>query len=263
MRVGITGASGFLGGALCAQTESRGHTSCALPLPRDGSLRDRPWPLTWPGPESLDLLIHSAASVRPKTEVDLYLNSQYPRALQAFFHEKNPGGRFIHISTINVLIEALADPYTASKRVAETTIDLERALVVRPSLIWSSPDRGPARRLREFLAKLPVAVMAYPGSRHLPIDVDDLARTIGALGAGSRGQGVINIHGDKPYTLWQLAKKLARADRRVLLPIPIPFSSRRLPKMLRSVDYTRLSTSWRPSADESIVLPFGLPEVHG
>jgi nucleoside-diphosphate-sugar epimerase len=262
MRIGITGASGFLGSALCALAGSRGHSSFPLPLPRDGSLRDRAWPAGWPGPESLDLLIHSAASVRPTTELDLYLNSEAPARLQASFQEKNPAGRFIHVSTINVLIDALFDPYTASKRAAEPTIDLERALLVRPSLIWSAPDRGPARRLREFLVKLPVAFMAFPGSRHLPVQVEDLARTIISLGESTRTQGVINIHGDKAYTLWQLAQKLARADRRIMLPIPCPFTSKHLPKMLRSVDYTRFSTSWRPSADQSIVLPFGLSEDH-
>ena len=161
-----------------------------------------------------------------------------------------------------MLIDALVDPYTASKRVAETKIDLERALVVRPSLIWSTPDRGPAKRLRDFLVKLPVAFMAFPGSKHLPIYVEDLARSIISLGESTRRHGVINVHGDKPYTLWQLAKKLARQDHRVLLPIPCPFTSRHLPKMLRSVDYTRFSTTWRPCADESIVLPFRFAEVH-
>ena len=79
------------------------------------------------------------------------------------------------------------------------------------------------------------------------------------LSASRRAKhGVINVHGDKPYTLWELAKKLARQDHRVLLPIPSPFTSKRLPKMLRSLDYTRLSTIWRPCADESIVLTFRL-----
>jgi nucleoside-diphosphate-sugar epimerase len=260
MRIGITGASGFLGGALRAEAELRGHSSYSLPLPRDDSLRDRTWPASWPGPESLDLLIHSAASVRPKTDLDLYLNSQLPRELQAVYLEKNRDGRFVHISTINVLIDALVDAYTSSKRVAETTIDLERALVVRPSLIWSTPDRGPAKRLRDFLVKLPVAFMAFPGSKHLPIDVEDLARTIISLGESPRRQGVINVYGDKPYTLWQLAEKLAWAEHRVLIPIPSPFTSKRLPKMLRSIDYTRFSTTRRPCADESTVLPFSLPE---
>ena len=82
MRIGITGASGFLGSALRAEAESRGHSSYSLPLPRDESLRARAWPGSWPGPESLDLLIHSAASVRPKTDLDVYLNSELPRELQ-------------------------------------------------------------------------------------------------------------------------------------------------------------------------------------
>jgi nucleoside-diphosphate-sugar epimerase len=261
MRIGITGASGFLGSALRAEAESRGHSIDSLSLPRDDSLRARAWPVSWPGPESLDLLIHSAASVRPKTDLDLYLNSELPRGLQGLFQEKNPAGRFIHISSINVLIDALVDPYTASKRVAETKIDLEGALVIRPSLIWSTPERGPAKRLREFLLKFPVAFMAYPGSKHLPVNVEDLARTVISHGESTRRRCVVNVHGDKPCTLWELAKKLAHGDHRVLLPIPSPFTSKRLPKVLRSLDYTRFSTTWRPCADESIVLPFEFPEA--
>jgi nucleoside-diphosphate-sugar epimerase len=260
MRVGITGASGFLGTALRAVADSRGHASFSLPLPRDGSLRECAWRDTWPSPESLDLLIHGAASVRPATELDLYLNSQLPRALQAYFHEKNPAGRFTHISTINVLIDALIDPYSASKRLAETTIDLERAVIVRPSLIWSSPEGGPARRLRAFLVKFPIAFMAFPGSRHLPVHVDDLARTIISLGESGRDSGVINAYGDKAYTLWQLAKGIAKQEDRFLCPIPCPFTSQYLPKMLRLVDYTRFSATWKPIADHTIVLPFRVPE---
>jgi len=256
MRIGITGASGFLGTALREEANSRGHISVSLPLPRDDSLRDRTWLGKWPDPESLDLLIHTAASVRPITELDLYLNSQSPRELELSFHEKNPGGLFIHISSINVLIDALVDPYTAGKRVAETTINLERTLVVRPSLIWSTPDRGPARRLRDFLLKMPFSFMTYPGSRHRPVRVEDLATTIISLGESGRKQGVINIYGDQPYTLWQISKKLAHQHRRILLPIPSPLTSRHLPKLLRSLDYTRLSTSWEPRADQTIILPF-------
>src|SRR5262249_19667028 len=154
--------------------------------------------------------------------------------------------------------EELVDQYTASKRVAETTINLERTLVVRPSLIWSTPDRGPARRLRDFLLKLPFSFMTYPGNRQRPVRVEDLARTIISLADPGRKQGVINIYGDKPYTLWQLSKKLAQEHRRLLLPIPSPFTSRHLPRLLRSLDYTRLSTSWEPCADQTIILPFSL-----
>jgi nucleoside-diphosphate-sugar epimerase len=263
MRVGITGASGFLGSALRALADSRGHTSFSLQLARDGSLRECAWRDNWPSAESLDLLIHNAASVRPATELDLYLNSQLPKSLQAYFYARNPAGRFIHVSTINVLIDALIDAYSTSKRLAETTIDLERAVIVRPSLIWSTTDRGPAGRLRDFLVKFPVAFMAFPGSRHLPVQVDELARTIISLGESGRARGVINVYGDKPVTLWQLAKGIAKQEGRVLCPIPCPFSSKRLPKMLRSVDYTRFSAEWRPVADHTIVLPFCFSNEQG
>jgi hypothetical protein len=109
---------------------------------------------------------------------------------------------------------------------------------------------------------MPVAFMAFPGSNHLPIDVENLARSIISLGESNRRHGVINVHGDRPYTLWQLAKKLARADHRLLLPIPSPFTNKRLPKLLRSIDYTSFSATWRPRADESIVLPFHFEEGH-
>jgi nucleoside-diphosphate-sugar epimerase len=258
MRIGITGGSGFLGSALREEAKSRGHVGFPLPLPRDDSLRDRTWLGTWPDLESLDLLIHAAASVRPITGLDLYLNAEFPRVLQCVFHERNPSGLLIYISTINVLVDALVDAYTASKRVAEATINRERTLIVRPSLIWSAPDRGPARKLRDFLLKMPLSVMTYPGNRHRPVRVEDLAKTIIALGESGREHGVINIYGDTPYTLWQISKELAHQHHRFLLPVPVPFASRHLPKLLRSLDYTRLSTSWEPCADQTIVLPFSL-----
>src|SRR5262249_2430202 len=154
-------------------------------------------------------------------------NSAVPRRLESLFHQANPAGAFIHISSINVLVDSLVDPYTASKRAAETMLDLERTLVVRPSLIWST-DRGPARRLRDFLLKMPVAVMTYPGNRLRPVRVEDLANAIISLGEVGRKQGVIDIYGDKPHTLWQISRELAHQHRRILLPIPSPFSSRLL-----------------------------------
>jgi hypothetical protein len=223
-------------------------------------LRDRAWLETWPDPESFDLLIHSAASLRPVTTTELYLNSRLPADLESHFHQRNPRAKFMHVSSINVLVDALADAYTISKREAETGIDPRRALIVRPSLIWSTPDRGPARRLRDFLLKAPLSFMTCPGNRHLPVRVEDLAKTIMSLGESGRGHGVVNIHGDKPYTMWQLARELAHQHHRILLPIPAPFTSSRLPRLLRSVDYTRLSTSWKPYADQTIILPFRLGE---
>jgi nucleoside-diphosphate-sugar epimerase len=258
MRIGITGASGFLGSALRAEAISRGHLAIPLPLSRDDSLRALSWPRGWPEPESVDQVIHTAASLRPGTALERYLNAELPRALETLFHQRNPDGVFIHISSINVVIERLVDRYTASKRAAETAINLERTLVVRPSLIWSAPDQGPARRLRDFLLKMPVSFMTYPGNRHRPVRVEDLARTIISLAESGRKNGVLNIYGDHPCTLWQLAQHVAHEHGRFMLPIPGPFRGGHLPKLVRSVDYTCLSTAWKPAADQTVILPFDL-----
>ena len=256
MRIGITGASGFLGSAIRQEVEARGHESVPLRLARDDSLRDRETLRSTLALDSLDTLIHSAASLRPRTTLENYLNAQFPGELERLFHELCPTGKFIHISTINVLISDLVDPYTCSKRLAEGTLDPGRVLVLRPSLIWSEPDRGPARRLREFLEKLPISFMTFPGNRHLPVHVAALAEAIATLAFSDRFAGVINIHGDVAVTLWQLASELVRRQQRLLLPIPAPFTSRNLPKFLRSIDYTKLSDSWSPPATETLILPW-------
>jgi nucleoside-diphosphate-sugar epimerase len=256
MRIGITGASGFLGSAIRHEVEARGHEPAPLRLARDDSLRDRDTLRDTLALDSLDTLIHSAASLRPRSEHENYLNAQFPGELERLFHEMHPTGKFIHISTINVLIDKLVDPYTRSKRLAEKTLDPERVLLLRPSLIWSGSDQGPARRLREFLDRFPIAFMTFPGNRHLPVHVAALARAIVSLALSDRFSGVINIHGDVPVTLWQLAREFARQKQRLLLPIPAPFTSRNLPKFLRSVDYTKLCSSESPPATETLILPW-------
>jgi len=242
--------------AIRHEVEALGHEPTPLRLPRDDYLRDRKTLRDRLALNSVDTLIHAAASLRPQSEHENYLNAQFPGELETMFHELCPTGKFIHISTINVLIDKLVDPYTRSKRLAEKNLDPERVLLLRPSLIWSGSDRGPALRLREFLDKFPISFMTFPGNRHLPVRVTALARAIVSLALSDSLSGVINIHGDVPVTIWQLAGELARQSRRLLLPIPAPFKSRNLPKWLRSVDYTKLSSSWSPPATDTLILPW-------
>ena len=81
-----------------------------------------------------NVIINSAASINPTTKNDFYINKYLPRNILSNIKDLNLT-KFIHISSINVKNPILNDPYTLSKKFAESSLKKNNVIIIRPSLI--------------------------------------------------------------------------------------------------------------------------------
>ena len=65
-----------------------------------------------------NVIINCAGNLNPKTKKDFFINEEFPSLLQKSINFKK-NTKFIHLSSINVLIKDFNDLYSISKRRAE------------------------------------------------------------------------------------------------------------------------------------------------
>ena len=129
LHIGITGSSGFLGGALVTEVIQRGHTPSPIRLPRNNDLRDSSYLEDMVSSGQYDAIIHTAVVRHPSTSNDYYLNAEFPNALERVFRLVNQKGAFVNISSLGVVVKSLQDAYTKSKREAELRLKGSRSLI--------------------------------------------------------------------------------------------------------------------------------------
>lgn len=239
-QVGLTGASGFLGGAVARSLAAEG-----VEVARLGRGEARPWRAEWtagqmePALAGLEVLIHAAAHVprdmRDASEAETCLRVNALGTLALAQAARAAGvQRFVFVSTAN-FVERRAAPigddalpgchplaapyYLTSKLTAETYVlaaagGAMQALIVRPSAIY-----GPGMSsgivpvvLNRFRDGQPVVL--HDGGRHAAdyVFVDDVADLI-ATAARSSLAGHLNAGSGVASDLQELA-----AAARAVLP---------------------------------------------
>ncbi|WP_030677794.1 NAD(P)-dependent oxidoreductase [Streptomyces rimosus] len=150
MRIAVTGARGFVGGAVCRAAADRGWTVHALTR-ADWDLTTGPWP----DAPRVDAVVHAAAAVSdwgPPAPV-WHANLTGTRNVAASF----PGVRLVHISTASVYdpfrptvlaqepeapVHRYLTPYAASKAAAEQTLSTRpNTVILRPHAVYGPGDR--------------------------------------------------------------------------------------------------------------------------
>jgi nucleoside-diphosphate-sugar epimerase len=239
--VGVTGSNGFLGSALIAGGRRIGLDMRPITLPRDMTrtresdlarlLGDPPW----------DAVIHAAAARFPRSTAERFLNARAPALLRRALDH---GVRLIHVSSLNVLIDGATDAYTESKTQGELGLsDQSAVIVVRPSMIWDPLGlSGNAGRLRKAITRIPFAMpVPVPGPSFRPVDVVDLANEILHSATDGEPPALVNIMGERSFTLRELTDAIARDCGKSICPLPVetltPRPLRRfLPRAVRRED---------------------------
>ncbi len=202
MKCLVTGATGFVGRAVCARLRAQGVT--VLPISRSGadlpdgtatralSLGEAPVPAGWLA--GVDVVLHLAGVAHQRAAADQYqrINVAGTRTLAEAAISAGVG-RFIYCSSVKAMgppdgpeprdesaLTPPVDAYGCSKREAEellqtlchpADIDL---LILRPALVYGPAVRGNLRLMiqaaRRGMPRLPAR-----GARSM-ISVDDLAR---------------------------------------------------------------------------------------
>lgn len=270
MHVGVTGAGGFIGREIVGACSAARISTSSLRLDFEDNWIELSEVEKQLENLKLDVLVHTAAIRKPKTKFELAFNVELPFKLKAALSKISPNARFIHFSSMNVLLSQRNDVYTKTKRVAEEILQETNVTIIRPTLVWSwdSDARGDPGRLIKYLNfPLPLHPAPYPGQVYRPIDVKELAKKIVDASTDKQQPRVINVIGSKPMTLWELANITAKQKSAKLVPIPIEILEKifphnlkkRFPALLRTTNGSIPDLSFGKTADTTWELPFELP----
>lgn len=263
MRILITGASGFVGGAVCRRLLADGHTVVAavrrddafLPLEvearRVGDLGpDTDWRAALAG---CDVVIHLAARAhvmqdRAADPLALFRRVNRDGAVRLAEQALAAGvGRFVLVSSIKVNgegtppdrpyraddVPAPMDAYGLSKAEAEAALaDLATRTglslaIVRPPLVHGPGVKGNLAALMKALALgLPLPLGAIHNRRSL-VGVDNLADALAFLVANG-GQGRFLVRDGEDVSTAELVRLLAESAGLPARLLPVPLALLRL-----------------------------------
>ena len=213
MRVAVTGAAGFVGGAVVAAARARGWA--VHPLTR------REWDLTTgplPDPPAVDAVVHCAARLVDTAVTDAAdpgpvwaANLHGTRHVAASF----PGARLVHVSTSSVYDAAVptvrareeeapvaryGTTYAASKAAAERLlVGRPDTVVLRPHAVYGPGDRTLLPRVLAAVRGRTLVVPGSAGALHTLTAVGTLAEA--ALLACTGPPGVYNVGDAAPVAL--------------------------------------------------------------
>ncbi|WP_067456821.1 NAD-dependent epimerase/dehydratase family protein [Actinomadura macra] len=223
MRIAVTGASGFVGGAVCRALTGRGVTTHGFGRRREvpsghlGGAEYRPWDLTL-GPlrdaPLVEAVVHCAGSVTdwgPAADVFAGNLTGTRNALATF-----PGARFVHVSTASVYdpfrpsamvtedeapVARYLNAYGASKAAAERAALAHGAIVLRPHAVYGPGD---TTLLPRVLSAVRGPILPAVGTGRQLVSLTSISNLVQACVLAATGpvdSGVFNVADASPVTV--------------------------------------------------------------
>ena len=241
MKVLITGYSGFLGSYLCKNLSKKFDIIKV-------NLRDIPEEHSSSFNTFLDkfidvdVIVNCAANLKPKTRKDIFINQNFPKILLDYLKKKEKNILFIHISSINVLINDRKDFYTITKKEAEKNLENQNIVIIRLPLIYDKINdiiqpSGNFKQIDSYLnlSFLPVYPMIFPGHIHYPVEINKISNFIEKIITdGEKGRSIYNIAGKDKKSLWDLFQEMASYKNKRVLKINFKIINKIIPNIIKN-----------------------------
>ena len=131
---------------------------------------------------------------------------------------------FVHVSALGAdAASPVAYNRTKAEGEAAASAAFHETTILRPSVLFGEDDRF-LNLFGRLIARLPVLPVFGPEAQLQPLDVDDAAQAVAnALAEPQRHRGrTYEIAGPEPITMLELNRRIAAAQRRQPVFVPLP-----------------------------------------
>lgn len=232
MKIAVTGASGYVGGAIASAFRLYGHEVLSLsrrPCPppwRHHSLGDDPTSIPW---ENVDVLIHAAHDFSAYNAADNHAINVVS-SVNLFNAASAAGVRhLIFISSMSCFVGCISH-YGKAKLAIEQQINRLNPTIIRPGLVWGGETGGVMAALETFVLRLPI--VPYLTGRNMLrqylIHQEDLATTLIKIveEVPPTEARLITAYHPQSMSLLVILNILAarHSKKRLFLPVPWQFA---------------------------------------
>lgn len=247
----MTGASGFVGGAVCRALASEGVATFAygrrpaVAPAHLGGAAYRSWDLTHgpiPDAPDVDAVVHCAGSVTdwgPAAGLFAANLTGTRSALTSF-----PGARFVHVSTASVYdpfrpsvmaaedeapVRRYMNAYGASKAAAERAVLRagRDAIILRPHAVYGPGDTTLLPRVLSAV-RGPLLPAAGTGRQRISLtSIGNLVQACVLAATGRAASGVFNVADAAPVTIDDAFREILRERRIRARPVYVPAAAAR------------------------------------
>ncbi|MGL4401390.1 MAG: NAD-dependent epimerase/dehydratase family protein [Luteolibacter sp.] len=228
MKIAVTGASGYVGGAIIRKLEKKGHQTLRLSRRECAgewlrfSLGDDPTKIPWQG---IEALVHAAYDFSPRSWEEIQKRNVIP-STKLIATARQAGVRhIIFISTLSAY-DGCRSLYGKAKLAIEQEALALGATIIRPGLVWGERPGGMMGSLEKLVMTLPAVpyLCGADGLRQFLVHEEDLADKVYQWIFREAAHEPVSVANPTALTLREILSRIAerRKLKRVFIPIPWP-----------------------------------------
>jgi nucleoside-diphosphate-sugar epimerase len=261
--IGVTGASGYVGGRIVSSLRAAGIDTIGLVRsPAPGEERVRSYALDTPLEDSvldgLQTVVHAAYDLSQRGR-DIHAVN-FSGSLPLLDGMAARGGRVVLISSLSAF-EGARSEYGSTKLELERAVLERDGIVLRPGLVFGAHAGGLFGAMVTALSRHSLMPLIGGGSQRLFLTHDEhlCELVVAILGGRVQVDRPLFAAHEVPTTLRAIAAEIARGHGRRLATIPLPPALVRLG--LRSAEIAGVRLPFRSDSLRSLMNPIPMDQV--